>query len=636
MSAVKEYPEGMDPYAARQHLLHHTYSPLISIESSVNSDILIRSILNVKDVSLLQILQPYGNNAKYGIPNQLFKIVNSQLITKNYPSFPVRFEPTLPELISIDQASNNKSGNQLNQLFSISSLELLMTSISQSGLRGNDLYLDFFSKIISSNKIVPFETFNHPVAQIFVIDYENDSIEELRKLIVNFRNFPFPKYFQIDDLLVHAFVFFDSTKISHSEISEFQIKIKNHLNILSTALPVDDLSKDDLINLPLNENSTIEEDLQRISLNDQLNTIKIPTSLDLIIRSKVFEFVSKCLVPHMQEKTRQWDDQFLQPRRSITNKFFSASKRLFNNDNIASSTFEYQGNYYHKSSPEQIIRKLADWSLILNDFKYAYSTYDLIKRDFTNDKAWAYVASTQEMCIVSLLLAQTQQITNVTAPDRATLRKIRHDIVEPFVDNLSYTFKSRLNLKTYSIKTILIIVELLLSMSLTFNISWWWNDLIEKYLCKCINEFDTHLASRNQDLQVIRALLYERLGYCSGKLVFLTDKYRYLLRIDFQEEKNEPPDDGFYHNVKKLKVPENNSILGLTRFRKSSIWYLLSIKEWLILKNYEQAVRLISNVRYNFITSHLTDKWYDRSDLLLGFIKRTIEEHDSRITTKTN
>lgn len=44
------------------------------------------------------------------------------------------------------------------------------------------------------------------MAQVFVIDYENDTIDDLRKLIVEFRNYNFPKYFQIDDLLMHVFV----------------------------------------------------------------------------------------------------------------------------------------------------------------------------------------------------------------------------------------------------------------------------------------------------------------------------------------------------------------------------------------------------------------------------------------------
>ena len=51
---------------------------------------------------------------------------------------------------------------------------------------------------------------------------------------------------------------------------------------------------------------------------------------------------------------------------------------------------------------------------MLKDFKYAYSTYEIIRKDYSNDRAWVYVASTQEMCIVSLLLAQTQQNLNPT------------------------------------------------------------------------------------------------------------------------------------------------------------------------------------------------------------------------------
>ena len=127
----------------------------------------------------------------------------------------------------------------------------------------------------------------------------------------------------------------------------------------------------------------------------------------------------------MQNKVRTWDDQVLQPKKSITGRFFSASRKLFNNSDSNllsststsassssspahhSSTFNYRENQYYKSSPEQMTRKLADWSLMLKDFKYAYSTYDVVRKDYSNERAWLYVASTQEMCIVSLLLQHT-------------------------------------------------------------------------------------------------------------------------------------------------------------------------------------------------------------------------------------
>ncbi|KAK6455479.1 ER-golgi trafficking TRAPP I complex 85 kDa subunit-domain-containing protein [Scheffersomyces xylosifermentans] len=710
-----DYPSGLDPYTARQHLLHHTFSPLISIQSSHNADVFFQRVLGNENISTSQVFRPYGNNAKYTVPNQSFKIINNQLITKNYPSFPVRFEPSLPELLSIIHASSSDNSNgitnvysnssntttassnfastgmagspvssissavttvsqiganssssstQLRQLFSISNLELLLRHTAKDeNITDKGLTLAFFNKVITSNRIVPFETFNHPISQVFVIDYENDTIESLRKLIVEFRNFNFPKFFQIDDLLIHVFVLFDSNKVPSSDIIAFQNKIRSSLNTNSTAIPIVETEDGDkpgnFIKLSIIENSTIDEDLQRISLqessSESCSYLQIPKSADSIIRIKLYEYINKHLIPHMQAKIRIWDDQMLQPKKSITGRFFSASRKFFNNNNsdsnlsnvtsssstgLNSASFNYHENYYYKSTPEQTIRKLADWSLILKDFKYAYSTYDLIKKDYTNDKAWVYVASTQEMCIVSLLLAQTQQVNlNPVQPDKNTLRKIRHDIIEPYIDNLTYTFKSRLNLKTYCLKTLVIVIELLLCICSTFNISWWWNDLIEKYLLKLVGEFDGHLLANGQRPQVIRAILYARLGYCFGKCIFLNDDNRYLIKFDGttmihaeteeDEKTKEEKEEGLYHNPYKLRPPLNNGLAGLMRYRKSATWYLLSIREWLPLKNYKQASFLMNNLSlvYN-IKDVESDDWYNRSDSLLGFMKRYIKENE--------
>lgn len=624
--------QGLDPYLARQYLLHHAYSPLVSVQSSHSADTRIQNAVRHQEgFSTLLILEPYGNNAKYSVTNQAFKITNTLLITRSYPSFPIRFQLCLVEQLSVLQASESKLNlNKLRQLFSASSLEGLMQHIASEDDALNDLYLEFFAKVISSNRIVPFETFNHPVCQIFVIDFHTDTLASLRQTIVDFRNYNFPKYFQIDDLLMHVFILYDPNVASEVDITTFQSDIRRQLSIQSSPIAVIQLDDEaPLITLSKHENSTIEEDLQRLSLENakvQENLIQIPHSLDSTIKQKLYEFINKHLIPHMTEKVRHWDDSILAPKKSFTGRFFSVSKKLFNNENNSSgsgqssTSFNHQGNYYHKTSVEQTIRKLADWSLILKDFKYAYSTYDLIKKEYNNDRAWAYVASTQEMCVVSLLLAQTQQSIQITPPDKNTLRKIKHDIVEPYLDSLAYTYKSRLNIKTYGIRASLVVIELLLCMCNAYNISWWWSDLIERYLCKCVADFESTTSNSASDVQVIRALLYERLGYCLGNCVYSSLP---STSISVKDAKSEESKEGFYRNTNKME-PSSVS-MGLKRERQASLWYLLSIKEWALLKNYKQAAHLLHNIESCFTIDRLTNEWYDRPDVLLGCIKRQME-----------
>lgn len=625
---------GADPSTIRQLLLQHAYLPLISVQSTHNADLLFQQECDDLLLSVLLVLKPYGNNAKYGVPSQAYKVTNTQLITRTYSLFPVRFEPSLPELLTV----HNSELEKLRGLFSTSALEVLLKNHAQAKPPADDNYMHFFRKVISSNRIVLFDTLNHPVLQIFVVNLHTDTVEVLRKLIVEFRNYAFPKYFQMTDLLVHVFVMYNAQLASDADVTEFQNRIRTDLSVNSTAVPMFQQNPPVFVKMSRHENATIDEEVQHLSLQQSGSAddeVKVPKALDTALKGKLYEFTSKVLIPHMERKIRQWDDGVLLPKKSITGRFFSVSRKLFNNAEQqaapTSGTFHFQGNYYHRSAPEQQLRKLADWALMLKDFKYAYSTYDLIKKDFTNDKAWVYVASSQEMCIVSLLLAQTQPIASDTlpqAPDKNMLRKIRHDIIEPYIDNLSYTFKSRLNARTYAIKTYVVVAELLLNMSLMFSLPWWWSDLIERYYVTAMTEFDTQLASSAGSLHAIRALLYERLGYASGRSYFVPGEYEYLVKAAFEPQTKEEVkvEEGHYENTAKMPLDPENSVKGLTRLRKSSLWYLLSMREWLLLENVHQVRLLMKNIsaRYDLQS---TNSWYDRDGLVLASIKARLDEH---------
>lgn len=638
---------GVDPSTIRQLLLQHTFLPLISLQLTHNADLMFQQACQNSLILVLQAIQPYGNNAKHGVTGQAYKLTNTQLITRMYGLFPVRFEPLLPELLTV----HNPSDSKLTGLFSISSLELILKKLSQSQDTSqknpfSDLYLNMFRRVITSNKVVLFDTLNHPVSQIFVIDFENDSIEVLRQMIVEFRNFTFPKYFQMSDLLVHVFILYNANVSSESEVAKFQNDIRTNLTVTSTAVPMSLSEADTQFVRVAYDNVTIDCEVQKMSFQQGKATqegdeddLQIPRELDITLRGSIFEYISKFLIPHMERKIRTWDDLILSPKKSIASQFFSVSRKLFKSSELVSQAHSVESynsvhNYYHRSSPEQSIRKLADWSLMLKDFKYAYSTYDLIKKDYTNDKAWVYVAATQEMCIISLLLAQTQPLASDTLPqppDKNTLRKIRHDIIEPYIDNLSYTFKSRFNVKTYAIKSYLVVAELLLNMSIMFNIPWWWSDLIESYYLKCMMEIDAHLASIGNGPQAIKAVLYERIGYSIGQFSYVPYGYRNLLASAFETEENENKEmekekDGTYVNVLKILPPKDNAIKGLTRFRKRSLWYILSMREWLKLENLQQVKSLVDDGVLQFNMKETTGEWYDRHDLILATIRASIGE----------
>lgn len=639
-----------NPSSTRQLLLQHQLLPTVSLASTHAADVLIQQCCDDDLASTLQLIKPYGNNAKYSLPNQIYRVTNAHLISKAYGSFPVRFLPSLPELLLL-----NPSLETPHNLFKVPNLDAMLNHHRASESPPPDLYTSLFRMVIASNRIVPFDTLNHPVSHVFVVDPSSDTVDLIRQLIAEFRNYNFPKYFNLQDVLFHIFVLYDTSKVTQSEIAQFQTDLKSSISVTSTAFPVSYNSDMERIAVFKWENVTVDEELQKFSLlqsskgKDLLeNHLQVPTSVDSALKSGIYDFIAKSLIPHMELKIRHWDDQILFPKKSITGRFFSVSKKLFLNSSESplsgastggSSAFNYQHNFYHKTSPEQVIRKLADWSLILNDFKYAYSTYDLIKKDYTNDKAWVYVASTQEMCIISLLLAQTQPLSsdvNPQPPDRATLRKIRHDIIEPYMDNLSYTFKSRLNVKTYVIRAYFVVSELLLNMSTIFNIPWWWSDLIESYLQKCISEVESGSSAASQrNFPAIKAVIFERLGYVSQRSCFIPGESRPLVESlqyhalhpkpkSYPENSDDKEaEEDLFVNVNKIQAPTNNSTKGLTRYRKSSLWYLLAMKSWTELDDYKQAKNVVGQLADTFDVN-LTDNWYDREDLILGKIKRAI------------
>lgn len=650
------HPAGADPSAIRQLLLQHTFLPLVSIHASRAADTLFQRDCRNPHISTLQVLRPYGNNAKYGVANQGYKITNSALITRTYGLFPVRFEPPLPELLAVHSSSDDK----LRSLFSVLALGRLMRESAQADTLVSLLYTAMFRKVISSNRVVLFDTLNHPVAQVFVVAHGADTADSLRQMIVEFRNFSFPRYFQTADLLVHVFVVFDAEATQEADLTAFLEQIRT-LSVAVTLIPML-IPLDLVVHVSLLENATIDEDVQRMSLRHPEESIAVPKSLDITLRVRLHEFISRFLVPHMERHIRVWDDQVLAPKKSLAGRFFSVSRKIFNSADTDQQpgAYNHTANFYTRSSPEQAIRKLADWSLMLKDFKYAYSTYDLIKKDYTNDKAWVYVAAAQEMCVVSLLLAQTQPLASDVmpqAPNKNTLRKIRHDIIEPYLDNLTYTFKSRMNVKTYAFKAHLVVAELLLHMSTMFNLLAWWADLIERYYLACIAETDAHTENPSDSAQVLRAILYERIGYSTGRSIFVPHGYMEEVKAFFPGEEgrgkelengehkaelseesqkrsetgewegseNEETIPG-YVNQQKMTIPRENCIKGLTRFRKSTLWYILSMREWLSLDNHLQVKRLLRNIapQYN-ITNSSSAIWYDRSDLVLAGIKAALE-----------
>lgn len=96
------------------------------------------------------------------------------------------------------------------------------------------------------------------------------------------------------------------------------------------------------------------------------------------------------------------------------------------------------------------MRQLADYSFMLRDYKLAFSTYDSLRTDFSNDKAWAYHASANELAGVSFLLIP--QVLSTRA---------RSEVVDQKIEAALYSYLTRCSLPFGAIRSVLLTVELL-------------------------------------------------------------------------------------------------------------------------------------------------------------------------------
>jgi hypothetical protein len=65
---------------------------------------------------------------------------------------------------------------------------------------------------------------------------------------------------------------------------------------------------------------------------------------------------------------------------------------------------------YHYNTPEAQMRKLADYAFMLRDYKFAYSIYDTVKKDFSSDKEWKYTAGAQVNICIRIMYMEINKV----------------------------------------------------------------------------------------------------------------------------------------------------------------------------------------------------------------------------------
>lgn len=569
------------PLDIAKRIISHAIAPVITITSSTALDNHVMENYNID--SLYKLLKYFGgctsdkdqcnedltNNKPQTlpVPNRRLRSNSNSLLQRDPTQLQyIRFAPQLPDLILNQSNIDHESIEDYLKKY-LNLINPLVNDLKNHQLLRKSIYHNFFAQSISStSSLSPFESFNHPILSLLAIDFtKGENYVEARDLLTTFKNLnkfmdDFPKFINISDILPVFLICYNAdSQAEHEECLELQKKIKKQLFTESILLPLwrdDNISKNDhnLITLHQPIMSSIHEIISNFD-KPIVNNDKLPLTLIDRIYEMIDDMVGNYLIPFMQRKIAFWDENILQPRKSIfhNSNFF---KKIINRNNSDQIPQFYIDEIGHKqflvSSNEFLLRKLADWSLMISDYKTAYLTYTSLINDLNDFPL--YLASSLEWCAVSLLMG---------AQSIVTAKMIKNDIT-PLIEKSALIYQSEEKL-IYESRCMILCTELFLSL----NDSW----TSTPY---AINYLETILSNG-------------KLGDCSEILIWERLSDCYESRIDPRIK----------HRLETTVPDEHTEIIskGFTRKRKAGLFRLIAAKKWSEQKYWIQVNWCLNDIK---------------------------------------
>ncbi|KAF2121513.1 ER-golgi trafficking TRAPP I complex 85 kDa subunit-domain-containing protein [Lophiotrema nucula] len=347
-----------------------------------------------------------------------------------------------------------------------------MEAPAQADATSSPFYALFLKRLLSGIPLVPHETFAHPVASVIAVSSSNaDAIEELRRLYARQTQGDLRMPQWVDNQYLRYYVLVhDEEKDDIAKSNAIFDQMKRHFGLHCHLLRLKRQqcipSDDDAVRLPTCEWMSASEELAEIQRRETADDITdpapyLPDSDITGIRTFIRELVAQSIIPHMERQTAQWNEQVLARRRGVAGRFMSISKRWTpfggsrsssSSSTSSNSNYDSLQGFYRPDAPEALMRKLADYSFMLRDYKLALSTYDILRSDFTNDKAWLHAAGALEMASLSALM------TSGPLPTKA-----RTENVDQWIEQAWYSYTNRQGTPTpyYGLRTLATSVELL-------------------------------------------------------------------------------------------------------------------------------------------------------------------------------
>ncbi|KAF4125367.1 trafficking protein particle complex subunit 8 [Geosmithia morbida] len=354
---------------------------------------------------------------------------------------------------------------------------------AEQSLASSPYYSLYLRRLLSGLPIVPHETFAHPVACIIAVSARSDdSVAELRQLYSETSQGAdkLPDWVDANYLRYHVLVHDEENDDITKSTALFE-QMKRHLGLhchllrLRTSQSAE--TDDDSIPLPRSDWMSADDELAEIHMSegegdgegedggniDGSDGFEAPTryifeSDATAIRTFVREMVAQSIVPTMERHVSIWNDQVASRRRGLAGRFMNLSRK-FNFGGSSRSSLGAGGpskdsydpsGFFRADAPEAVMRKLADYAFMLRDWKLAHSTYELLRSDYADFKAWKYHAACNEMAAVSLLI-QPQQIS----------AKSRRETVDQMLESAFYSYSTRCSAPYGALRSLVLTLELL-------------------------------------------------------------------------------------------------------------------------------------------------------------------------------
>ncbi|EMD86270.1 hypothetical protein COCC4DRAFT_134960 [Bipolaris maydis ATCC 48331] len=490
-------PSSLPPGVSDEYrmLIQRAFVPCVAVLADAQTEDLIQS--KGLEGGLLQLLRPFGES----VPGKV-TIRDSNGASKSWEDFGVRFigvDDAYPDLRvgtggqrtpSGPAPRVRRSGGDVSQIE-----ELVDRHLQYSEFNRQDAVSDFMNqgeasgppidstsspfytlylrRLLSGLPVVPHETFSHPVAGIIAISSRNPHpIEELRRLYNRQHDgdLRFPQWVENDFLRYYVLIHDEETgdiAKSNQTFDSMKRHFGLHCHLLRLKSQQCIASDDDSVRLPTCEWMSASEELAEIQKRETTDDITDPTPYfpesDISsLRTFIRELVTQSIIPNMERSVATWNEQILSRRRGLSGRFMSLSKRWtpFGGSRTSGSSSATSGNsnydslqgFYRPDAPEAIMRRLADYCFMLRDWKLALSTYDILRTDFQNDKAWRHYAGAAEMAALSALMSPTP----LSAKSRA-------ENIDAWIEaaSYSYTDRQRSAAPYYALRTLALSLELL-------------------------------------------------------------------------------------------------------------------------------------------------------------------------------